>query len=70
MFTYTFIFAKRNLVMKKFILAASFICLTTVASAQGPGFVDDVDDVAPIPGIALALAAAVGLGVVKLRRNK
>ncbi len=57
--------------MKKFILTATFIIGATITvAAQGPGFADDVDDVAPIPGIALAIAAAVGIGVVKLRRNK
>jgi len=57
--------------MKRFLLTACFItCATMAVAAQGPGFVDDVDDVAPIPGIALAIAAAVGIGVVKLRRNK
>lgn len=57
--------------MKRFLLTVSFvICATMAVAAQGPGFDDDVDDVAPIPGIALAIAAAVGIGVVKLRRNK
>jgi hypothetical protein len=58
--------------MKKIILTFAFTlgCLTAV-SAQAPGFDDDVEDVAaPIPGIALAVAAAVGIGVAKLRRNK
>lgn len=53
--------------MKKIILTFAFTlgCLTAV-SAQAPGFDDDVEDVAaPIPGIALAVAAAVGIGVAK-----
>lgn len=54
----------------KLIALAAFLTLSTTAFAQGPAFDDDVEDVAPIPGIALAIAAAVGIGVVKLKRNK
>lgn len=57
----------------KLIALVAFLTLSTGAMAQ-PGFGDagdNVDDAnAPIPGIALAIAAAVGLGVVKLKRNK
>ncbi|WP_124979009.1 hypothetical protein [Nonlabens xiamenensis] len=41
--------------------------LPTIAQT-GPGFVDDVAD-APIPGIALAIAAAIGIGCYKLRKR-
>jgi hypothetical protein len=41
---------------------------TTSAFAQ-PGFDDSVDDVAPIPGIVIAIIAAIGIGIVKLRKK-
>ena len=52
----------------KLITLVAFLTVSTAAMAQ-PGFAGDVGD-APIPGIALAIAAAIGLGVVKLKRNK
>ncbi len=60
----------KNLKMKniKLITLVAFLTVSTAAMAQ-PGFAGDVGD-APIPGIALAIAAAIGLGVVKLKRNK
>jgi len=59
---------KLNKATKYFTLILIFHCLFTVA--QGPGFNDDVDDVAPIPGIVFALIAAIGIGCFKLlKRN-
>jgi len=57
----------------KLITLVAFLTLCTTAFAQqgAPPFDDDLDDTgAPIPGIALAIAAAVGIGVVKLKRDK
>ncbi|MBF4984699.1 hypothetical protein FNJ87_10265 [Nonlabens mediterrranea] len=53
----------------KLIALIAFLTLSMTAVAQ-PGFVEDVPDAAPIPGIALAIAAAVGIGFVKLKRKK
>jgi len=53
----------------KLIAVIAFLTVSTAAMAQ-PVFDTDVPDEAPIPGIALAIAAAIGVGVVKLRRNK
>ncbi|KEZ92627.1 hypothetical protein [Nonlabens ulvanivorans] len=55
----------------KSIALIAFLTLSMTAMAQ-PGFPDgtDVEDAAPIPGIALAIAAAVGIGFVKLKRKK
>jgi len=56
----------------KLIIAVVFtLLLSVVSNAQGPGFVDDVDDVAPIPGIVLAIVSALGIGIYSLRnKNK
>lgn len=56
----------------KSIALIAFLTLSMTAMAQ-PGFPDgtDVEDAtAPIPGIALAIAAAIGIGFVKLKRKK
>lgn len=53
----------------KYLVLAIFILIGTMAHAQAPGFVDDVDD-APIPGLLLAVCAAIGIGVAKLRAKK
>lgn len=58
----------------KLITLVAFLTLSITAFAQ-PDFGPDGDNVndanqAPIPGIALAIAAAVGIGVVKLKRDK
>lgn len=58
----------------KSIALIAFLTLSMTAVAQ-PGFDStggtDVEDAqAPIPGIALAIAAAVGIGFVKLKRKK
>ncbi|MEO9953006.1 hypothetical protein [Nonlabens sp.] len=57
----------------KYLILAIFILVGTIAHAQAPGFVDDVNDVedtAPIPGLLLAVCAAIGIGVAKLRAKK
>ncbi|WP_167342721.1 MULTISPECIES: hypothetical protein [Nonlabens] len=46
---------------QKLVLFA-FILIGSIASAQ-PGFDDTVEDVAPIPGLLIAAAAAIGIGV-------
>ena len=55
----------------KYVILAILIVITTTVQAQ-PGFDQGVDDVGtvPIPGILLAIAVAVGLGVTKLRSKK
>lgn len=53
----------------KYVIFALLFVVTTAAFAQ-PGFDDTVDDVAAIPGLLLAIAAAVGIGVAKLRNKK
>lgn len=54
----------------KLIALLAFLTLSVSAAAQ-PAFDPTVDDPgAPIPGIAIAIAAAIGIAVVKLRRNK
>ncbi|WP_397302033.1 hypothetical protein [Nonlabens ulvanivorans] len=58
----------------KSIALIAFLTLSMTAMAQpdfGPTGGTDVEDAqAPIPGIALAIAAAVGIGFVKLKRKK
>ncbi|WP_405370068.1 hypothetical protein [Nonlabens sp. Asnod2-A12] len=54
----------------KYLVLAVFILVGTIAHAQAPGFVDDVEDTAPIPGLLLAVCAAIGIGVAKLRAKK
>lgn len=55
----------------KVILTFALIFATTLSSfAQGPGFVDDVDDVAPIPGIVMAIISAICIGVYSLRNKR
>lgn len=52
-------------------IALAVTLLVSVCSyAQGPGFVDDVDDVAPIPGIVFAIISALCIGVYSLRKRK
>lgn len=54
-------------------LAVIALFVSTTAMAQGTGAIDfeeDVTDTAPIPGIALAIAAAIGIGFVKLKPKK
>lgn len=54
----------------KYLVLAIFILIGTMAHAQAPGFEEDVTDAAPIPGLLLALCAAIGIGVAKLRAKK
>ena len=56
------------LFMRRFCTLLFFILFTTISVAQ-PGFENDIEDTAPIPGIFLAVSAAVGLIVVKLRQD-
>ncbi|MFT5926051.1 MAG: hypothetical protein ACI9WL_000794 [Rubritalea sp.] len=51
-----------------YIVLAILMIATTSAYAQ-PGFDNTVDDVAPIPGIVIAIIAAIGIGIVKLRKK-
>lgn len=53
---------------QKLVLFA-FILIGSIANAQ-PGFDDTVEDVAFIPGIALAIAAALGIGIRKIMKKK
>lgn len=53
----------------KYLVLAIFILIGTIAHAQ-VGFEEDVTDAAPIPGLLLALCAAIGIGVAKLRAKK
>lgn len=53
----------------KYIILALLLVVTTVCFAQ-PGFERDVEDVASIPGLFLAVAAAVGIAVSKFREIK
>jgi hypothetical protein len=55
---------------KKCLVLAILMIATTAASAQ-PSFNDSVDDTeqAPIPGIVIAIIAAVGIGVLKSRKK-
>ncbi len=46
------------------------LLISVCSYAQGPGFADDVDDVAPIPGIVLAIISALCIGVYSLRKKK
>jgi len=54
----------------RFIMLAILLIFSTSVYAQsGPGFDDDVIDnptAAPIPGLFIAIAVAIGIGVVKL----
>lgn len=54
---------------KTFVAFALCLFMTTISIAQ-PGFEETVDDVAPIPGILLAIAVAVGLGVRKTLKSR
>lgn len=53
----------------KNVIFALCLIVTTVCIAQ-PTFDDDVEDVASIPGLIFAIAAAIGIGVSKLRSKK
>ncbi|MFB0904958.1 MAG: hypothetical protein QMB11_11290 [Nonlabens sp.] len=53
----------------KYLVLAILMIATTTAYAQ-PGFDGDVEDAqAPIPGIVIAVIAAIGIGIVKLRKK-
>jgi hypothetical protein len=52
-----------------FALLFAFFLLPAITHAQ-PGFGDDVDDVPLDGGLSLLVAAGVGYGVKKLKRNK
>lgn len=52
----------------KFILTVLFVMLVSIcAYSQPPGFDDNVEDVAPLPGIILAAIAGLYLGFKKLK---
>jgi hypothetical protein len=54
---------------KKYLVLAILMIATTIAYAQ-PGFAETVEDAeAPIPGIVIAIIAAIGIGVIKLRKK-
>ncbi len=46
------------------------VLLVSASAAAQPAFDPDVDDVAPVPGIALALAVGLYLGVKQLRNKE
>lgn len=52
----------------KYLFLVLFLLVTTVSFAQ-PGFEEDVEDVASIPGMLIAAAAAIGIAVSKLRNK-
>ena len=54
---------------KKYILLVLMLLVISVSYAQ-PGFDDDIEDVAPIPGLVVAVVAAIGLGTAKLIKKK
>lgn len=54
---------------KTSIIVAVFLLISTSAYAQ-PAFEEVVDDTAPIPGIFIAIAAAIGLGIMNQLRTK
>ncbi|AGC76614.1 hypothetical protein LX97_01273 [Nonlabens dokdonensis] len=57
----------------KFTLLIGMLMLATTAFAQGGldaiAFDDELSDT-PLPGIAIAIIAAIGIGIVKLRAKK
>ncbi|MEN8817196.1 MAG: hypothetical protein ABF274_10070 [Nonlabens sp.] len=54
---------------KKYIILYLFLVITTISYAQ-PTFEEEVEDVASIPGLFLALAAAIGIGILKFRNKE
>ncbi|WP_157539248.1 MULTISPECIES: hypothetical protein [Nonlabens] len=54
---------------KLYITLIVLIVSNSIVMAQ-PGFDDTVEDVAFIPGIALAIAAALGIGIRKIMKKK
>ena len=54
---------------KFYITLIVLIVSNSIVMAQ-PGFDDTVEDVAFIPGIALAIAAALGIGIRKIMKKK
>ena len=54
---------------KKYILLVLMLLVISVSYAQ-PGFDDDIEDTAPIPGLVVAVVAAIGLGTAKLIKKK
>lgn len=54
---------------KKYILLVLMLLVISVSYAQ-PGFDDDIEDTAPIPGLVVAVVAAIGLGAAKLIKKK
>ncbi|MEE2801101.1 MAG: hypothetical protein VX550_02855 [Bacteroidota bacterium] len=54
---------------KLYITLIILIVSNSIVMAQ-PGFDDTVEDVAFIPGIALAIAAALGIGIRKIMKKK
>ncbi|MGB3592386.1 MAG: hypothetical protein WBA16_11940 [Nonlabens sp.] len=55
---------------KKHLLFVLIALLSSVYATAQPGFDPDVDDVAPIPGLLLAAAAGIVVGVKYLKENK
>ena len=54
---------------KLYITLIVLIVSNSIVMAQ-PGFDDTVEDVAFIPGIVLAIAAALGIGIRKIMKKK
>lgn len=54
---------------KKYVLLVLMLLVISVSYAQ-PGFDDDIEDTAPIPGLVIAVVAAIGLGAAKLIKKK
>ncbi|WP_181072526.1 hypothetical protein [Nonlabens tegetincola] len=54
---------------KLYITLILLLVSNSIVMAQ-PGFDDTVEDVAFIPGIALAIAAALGIGIRKIMKKK
>lgn len=53
---------------KTIVLVMIIGIISPVIYAQ-PGFAPDTGDVAPIPGIVVAMAAALGIGIYSLKRK-
>jgi hypothetical protein len=53
----------------KYIVLVILLTASSAIYAQ-PGFDPGIEDTAPIPGIFLAIAAAIGIGVAKYKVKK
>lgn len=54
----------------KYTIALTCTLLFSVIAFAQPGFEDDVEDVAPIPGLVLAAVAGLAIGAKKIYSSK